>query len=72
MFKSRGGGGGTLRASVVTQKSQHIFAGKFPMLFCLFCAIFIVIIWEPNTLKRREFRLCEPFSSYQVKIKESE
>ena len=42
------------------------------MLFCLFQAIFIIIVWVPNTLRPRGFRLCEPFGSYQVKIKESE
>ena len=62
---------GTLRATVVTQKSWNFLAEKFPMLFCLFQAIFIIIVWEPNTLRPRGFRLCEPFGSYQVKIKES-
>ena len=42
------------------------------MLFCFFERIFIIIFWKPNILGPREFRLCEPFGSYKVKIKESE
>ena len=42
------------------------------MLVCFFHAILIVIVQEPNTLTPRGFRLCEPFGSYQVKMKESE
>ena len=34
---------------VVTQKSQNFLAGKLPMLFCLFHAIFVIIVREPNT-----------------------
>ena len=42
------------------------------MLFCLFHAILIIIVQEPNTFRPRGFRLCESFGSYQVKMKESE
>ena len=42
------------------------------MLFCLFHAILIITVQEPNTLRPRGFILCEPFDSYQVKMKESE
>ena len=42
------------------------------MLFCLFHAILIIIVQEPNTLRPRRFILCEPFDSYKVKMKESE
>ena len=55
---------GTLRATVITQKSRNFLAGKFPMLFCLFHAFLIIMVQEPNTLRPRGFRLCEPFSSY--------
>ena len=34
---------------VVTQKSRNFLAGKFPVLFCLFHAILIIIVQEPNT-----------------------
>ena len=42
------------------------------MLFCLFHAVLITIVQEPNTLRPRGFILCEPFDSYQVKMKVSE
>ena len=48
----------------ITQKSRNFLAGKFPMLFCLFHAFLIIIVQEPNTLRPRGFRLCEPFGSY--------
>ena len=57
---------------MVTQKSRDFLAGKFPMLVGFFHAILIIIVQEPNTLRPREFRLCEPFGSYWVKLKESE
>ena len=60
IFKSPG----DTPATVVTQKSRNFLAGKFPILFCLFHAIFIIIAWEPNTLRPRGSRLCEPFGSY--------
>ena len=69
IFKSPGG---TLKAMMVTQKPRNFLGGKFPMLFCFFERIFTIIFWKPNILGPREFRLCEPFGSYKVKIKESE
>ena len=42
------------------------------MLFCLFHAVLIIIVREPNTLSPRGFRLCEPFGPYQVNMKGSE
>ena len=42
------------------------------MLFCLFHAISIITVQEPDTFRPRGFRLCEPFSLYKVKMKESE
>ena len=40
-------------ATLVTQKSRNFLAGKSPMLFCLFHAILIIIVQEPNTLRPR-------------------
>ena len=37
---------------MVTQKSQNFLAGRFPMLFCNFRTIFIIIVREPNTFLR--------------------
>ena len=53
-------------------ENWEFLARKFPMLFCLFHGIFIIIVQEPNTLRPRGFKLCEPFGSYHVKIKQFE
>ena len=52
--------------------TQHSRLFLFYFLVGLFHAILITIVQEPNTLRPRGFRLCEPFGSYQVKMKESE
>ena len=34
---------------MITQKSQNSSPRKFPMPFCFFHAVFVIIVLEPNT-----------------------
>ena len=44
-------------ATVITQKSWIFLAGKFRMLFCLFHAVFIIIVQEPSTFLKNPLHL---------------
>ena len=34
---------------MITQKSRNFLPGRFPMRLCLFHAVFVIIVREPNT-----------------------
>ena len=45
IFKSPGDMQGHGDSSEISE----FLAGKFPILFCLFHAVFLIIVWKPNT-----------------------
>ena len=62
---------GTLRGMVVTQKCRNFWQENSQCYFAFFMQFQIIIVQEPNILRPRGFRLCEPFGPYHVKMKES-
>ena len=55
IFKSPGDTQGHCDSSEISE----FLAGKFPMLFCLFHAVFIIIVQKPNTFLKICCTLCE-------------